>query len=418
MKHTLLATTALVAMTGAAAAELTISGTGRIGLKTTEGSAATTTAAVAGAWVAAEATTAGQLATVYPSMVKSNSTTTLVAETGFSGAGATDDADASQMRALIAVIENNIAANTGATSAEQAAMASDLAAAKFLLAEAMGTAQSSTAAVADSTDAVNRFRISFKGTGETDGGISYGISGRAEQSNSALAGTQYVSGAFGKIKMGDLGGADKDATGNISGVGLTGLGDHNEVAYQAATHNVGYEYSMSGLTLGYSQNTAVKTGSNSAMGVKYSGDMGGTGVTVGFGQSKVGDSTQTTFSASVSSGGLTIKAISSTNDQGPTDAAVAQVARGTAALGAATAWVQGSAEVANNDVDTTGLSISYTMDALTATAYTKTVSEIGTTDKDYSGLGFAYNMGGVTLKAGVVDNNDQQLIDFGLSFSF
>ena len=40
MKHTLLATTALVALTGAAAAEITISGTARLGLVTTEGAAA------------------------------------------------------------------------------------------------------------------------------------------------------------------------------------------------------------------------------------------------------------------------------------------------------------------------------------------------------------------------------------------
>ena len=45
MKYTLLATTALVGMAGAAAAELTISGTGRIGLMTTEGSAKVAAAA-------------------------------------------------------------------------------------------------------------------------------------------------------------------------------------------------------------------------------------------------------------------------------------------------------------------------------------------------------------------------------------
>ena len=39
MKYTLLATTALVAMTSAASAELSISMTGRIGFKTTEGAA-------------------------------------------------------------------------------------------------------------------------------------------------------------------------------------------------------------------------------------------------------------------------------------------------------------------------------------------------------------------------------------------
>ena len=36
MKNTLLATTALVAMTGAAAAEITVSGTGRIGVRSTK----------------------------------------------------------------------------------------------------------------------------------------------------------------------------------------------------------------------------------------------------------------------------------------------------------------------------------------------------------------------------------------------
>jgi hypothetical protein len=45
MKHTLLATTSLVAMTGAAAAEITISGTARIGRVTTEGAAAVASAA-------------------------------------------------------------------------------------------------------------------------------------------------------------------------------------------------------------------------------------------------------------------------------------------------------------------------------------------------------------------------------------
>ena len=91
---------------------------------------------------------------------------------------------------------------------------------------------STTATVAktsDTTTAVNRFRISFAGSGETDSGISYGISGRAEQSDSSVAGSQYISGAFGKIKMGDLGGADKDAAGHIAGgVGLSGMGSNNE----------------------------------------------------------------------------------------------------------------------------------------------------------------------------------------------
>ena len=421
MKHTLLATTALVAMSGAAAAELSISATGRIGLTTTEGTVAKTVAVKAGAWTSHEADSAGQLATVYPTMAKGVDTTTLVAQSGLSDTGATDDADAKAMTDIIGAIEAQIASNSQATEVEAAAMASDLAAAKFLRSEAMGTAASTTAAVKDSTAANNRMRVTFTGSGETDSGISFGATIRADNAASGATGSggsQYISGAFGKIKMGDLDGADKDATGNIAGVGLTGLLDTNNVTYQAAGHNLGYEYSTAGLTFGYSQNTAVKTGSNSAMGIKWSGDMGGTTLTVGLGQSKVGTKTQGTVSVAMSVGGLTVKGISSTNDNGPVKALVTQVERGTAALGVKSAWVAGSAKVDNNDTDTTGVSVSYSMDAMSVTAFTKSVSTTGSADMDYSGFGFNYDMGGVTLKAGVVDNNDQQLVDFGVSFSF
>jgi outer membrane protein OmpU len=272
-----------------------------------------------------------------------------------------------------------------------------------------------TAAGADVTSAVNRFRISFKGSGETDGGIAYGISGRADQQNGSLGGTQFISGAFGKITMGDLGGADKDAAGHIAGgVGLSGMGSNNEIAYQAANHNLGYEFSTNGLTVGYSQNTAIQNGSNSAVGIKWAGDLGGTGVTVGLGQSKVGTSTQSTMSVAVSMSGLTIKGIQSTNDNGPADADVTGV---TGAIGTRrVVAVDNSAS--NPDTDHTGFSISYAMDAMTVTAYSKTVSTLGAADQDFTGLGFTYDMGGATLKAGMVDDNNITSMDLGISFSF
>jgi outer membrane protein OmpU len=322
------------------------------------------------------------------------------------------------MRDIIAVIEATIADNSAATEVEQAAMAHDLAAANYLLTQALGTAGSTTAATSDTTSAQNRFRIAFKGTGETDGGIAYGISGRAEQSNSSLAGSQYISGAFGKISMGDLDGADEvGAGGGVSGVGLTGLGDHSDIAYQSSDHNLGYQYSASGFTFAYSTDTAVKTGGNSAMGLKFSGDMGGANISVGVGQSDVGDSKQTTMSVSASTAGLTLKAYTSTNDNGPEDAAVAQVTAGTISVGTKSAWVQGSEKVTNLDTDQTAVSVSYSMDALTVTGFAKTVTTAGV-DTDYSGFGLAYDMGGMTMKAGIVDADNVQSVDFGVSFSF
>ena len=400
MKHTLLATTALVALTSAAAAEISITATGRIGLKTTEGKAAVagnmSTFADGVKTAVATASTAGDITTrtnavaaatiVYNSALNAAIGTTITKGSDYSSATAKFVAVDTAYNELQDTI-NELAAATG------------------------------TAAVADDTSAANRMRFSLKASGETDSGISYGVSGRFEQSNTTTSGSQFVSGAFGKISMGDLDGADEVAAGGgVAGVGLTGLGDTNDIAYQSSDHNLGYEFSTSGMTFAYSQDTAVTTGSNSAMGLKYSGDMGGAAVTIGLGQSKVGNATQTTMSAAVSSGGLTIKGYTSTNDNGP---AVA-VNNGTVmtAHTVAGAHVAEAAAVANNDTDQTALSISYTMDALTATAFTRTVSTTGAADQDFSGLGFAYDMGGVHLKAGVVDNNDQQLVDFGLSFSF
>jgi outer membrane protein OmpU len=401
MKHTLLATTALVAMTGAAAAEITVSGTGRIGVRTTEGVAASggvTTYAKANTNMVSDYTSANGSA--HSALANGTAATAdMIQEI---------DADIAASQALAA------ADTTAATKAVQDAKTATLQAIRASLV-------STTAAVAktdDTTTGVNRFRISFAGSGETDGGISYGISGRAEQSNSTVAGSQYVSGAFGKIKMGDLGGADKDAAGHIAGgVGLSGMGSNNEIAYQAKDHNLGYEFSTNGLTVGYSQNTAVQTGSNSAVGLKWSGDMGGTGLTVGVGQSKVGTATQNTMSVAVSMGGLTIKAISSSNDNGPATASSDEVRHSTTA-GAEKAYALAVTGAATPDTDHTGVSISYAVDALSVTAYSKTVSTTGSADKDYTGLGFAYNMGGATLKAGMVEDNKVSSMDIGISFSF
>jgi len=421
MKHTLLATTALVAMTGAAAAELTISATGRVGLQTTEGVAAKGAVTTYGTIKAANRSTFLQFGKHGNDNTAEEHMYNLGAA-DFTGIGAVDakfDADD------INVIDNMIAIATqrlasGHTAADtvlkRTQIATDIATLQAIRAQAV-TVTPAVTKTDDSTDAVNRFRISFSGSGETDGGISYGISGRAEQSDEKTLGSQYISGAFGKISMGDLNGADEVAAGGgVSGVGLTGLGDANDISYASSDHNVGYEFSTMGLKFAYSQDTNVKTGSNSAMGVSYAGDMGGASVTFGLGQANIGSAKQSTMSASVSSGGLTLKAYTSTNDNGPAVAYAAGTARH--ADGTTTVFKADTLAAANPDTDQTAVSISYSMDAMSVTAFTKQVSTAGTADKDYTGFGFTYDMGGATLKAGVADSDDVQSVDFGVSFSF
>jgi len=82
----------------------------------------------------------------------------------------------------------------------------------------------------------SRVRISFSGSGTTDGGLAFGASIRADNSTGGAAGTSgsvSLSGAFGKLSMGDVDSADSAAVGQLAGVGYTGLGDSNEVQYSA-----------------------------------------------------------------------------------------------------------------------------------------------------------------------------------------
>ena len=80
----------------------------------------------------------------------------------------------------------------------------------------------------------NRVRISFAGSGTTDGGLAFGGSFSAHDSataNTGTAGSTFISGAFGKIAMGDVDSGDN--VGQLSSVGYEGLGTGNEVAYSA-----------------------------------------------------------------------------------------------------------------------------------------------------------------------------------------
>ena len=99
----------------------------------------------------------------------------------------------------------------------------------------------------------SRVRVSFTMTGETDNGLSFGASVRNDQSGQGNTAngdsTVYVSGAFGKVTMGDTGNAADALVGQVGGVGLTGLGDMNEIGFLAKNvTGVLYEYSAGALT--------------------------------------------------------------------------------------------------------------------------------------------------------------------------
>ena len=422
MKNILLATTALVMSAGIASAELKFSGSARVGVKTTEAIGAKTTAKVVGA-ISAAAKAAAEISLRASSVA--NGTTTAIT---LSAAGATAATDIAKVKAAIALLNTAIVANQVTIDNEIAALgvasttavandAADLASLTAVLNEISGSAASTTAAVASTTQSINRIRVNFDGSGETDSGLSFGASIRADNAaggNAGTAGSQYVSGAFGTITMGDIDGVDQIF--DVSGVGVAGLGFTNELTHNSTGHNASWSYSASGLTIAASTDTKIKTGDNTAYALSYAMDAGGANVKVAAGTSKSGVTTQNSYGLTVGMNGLTLKASSSTNDNGPAVAAVTETAAGSVAAG--TAYVLGVAAKANPDTTQNAVSVSYAVDAVTMTAYTRDVKTSGIATATYTGFGVSYDLGGAKLVAGTVDANGTQVSDLGVSFSF
>ena len=135
--------------------------------------------------------------------------------------------------------------------------------------------------IADFGDAdpafTSRVRIIFTASGETDSGLSFGATVRNDQSG--VGNTEngdsvvYISGAFGKLSMGDVDGAAAAAVGQVDPVGLTGLSDLNEIAYILGNEDTSalYEYSTGSIGLYFS---AQPNDGNSNFGVGANYTMG------------------------------------------------------------------------------------------------------------------------------------------------
>ena len=260
----------------------------------------------------------------------------------------------------------------------------------------------------------SRIRISFAASGETDGGLSFGGSIRADNSVGGAAGTAgsiFVSGAFGKLTMGDVDGAAEFAVGDLAGVGLTGVGDYNENAYlsnsgAARRSALRYEYSAGSLSFAVSADnpgTDVRAGafdglSNTyAVGVKYS--MDGYSFGLGYETTDVydaGTGTNTNIDHIIVGGeatfsGVTLKATYGTSS--------------------------------DLNFDQYGISAAYSADGMGLTAFYR-VADFGAADIQYVGVGASYDLGGGASVVGGISNanpsvgTSQTMADFGLSFSF
>ncbi|WP_374430463.1 porin [Tabrizicola sp.] len=279
----------------------------------------------------------------------------------------------------------------------------------------------------------SRVRINFTASGQTDTGLSFGASMRADQfggnSNDGSNGssgntgdtngdsTVYISGGFGKLTMGDVDGAANAASGQTDGVGYTGLSDLNEITYLA---NGGTDFNGPGIGLDDPQDTSVlyeytagslsfylsSTQLDRAIGAeaksiaaKYS--TGAYAVSLGYENLDAQDDyewEQFVLGGSATFGGVTLKAIyaDGKNNQGDE-------------------WKQHS------------LSATYAVDALSLTAFVSDDEDLLSNDLATAsnvrayGLGASYDLGGgAKVSGGYVKNrtDDTDAVDLGLSFSF
>ena len=252
-----------------------------------------------------------------------------------------------------------------------------------------GSARMGLISDGDTTYFSSRVRITFTASGETDGGLSFGASVRADQSGQGGGwpnvanddSTVYISGAFGKLTFGDVDSAAQALVGQVSAVGFTGLGSYNEVGYLGSSPDTSmlYEYSAGAVSfaLGAGQ---LDTADAVSIAVKYSTDA--FSVALGYEQS---------------------------SDANPDDSALSL--GGSATFGAATVKAVVIDVDSAADVDF-ALSVDYVAGPTTVTAFYHDAPEI-------FGIGAAYDLGGgASVKGGIVTDGDDTIGDIGVVMSF
>jgi outer membrane protein OmpU len=161
----------------------------------------------------------------------------------------------------------------------------------------------------DDLRAVSRVRFGVNMTGETDSGITFGATIRADNAAGGEGGTVgqsegsvFVSGAFGTLTFGDTNGADEQWVGDVPGnYSLTGLVDFNETLFvsNAGGFNSGggvefadnpegrptirYDFDIMGFGLSVSSNRDL---TDIGVGTGYAADFGGGSWSAGIGYYK------------------------------------------------------------------------------------------------------------------------------------
>lgn len=158
----------------------------------------------------------------------------------------------------------------------------------------------------DDLRAISRVRFGVNMTGETDSGITFGATIRADNAgggqgstNGQTAGEVFVSGSWGTLTYGDTNAADEQWVGDVPGdYSVTGLGDRDETAFVSnggyfgrdtagnfasnpfARPTVRYDFDIAGFGISASSNRDLE---DITVGTGYAADFGGGTYSIGFG---------------------------------------------------------------------------------------------------------------------------------------
>jgi outer membrane protein OmpU len=234
----------------------------------------------------------------------------------------------------------------------------------------------------------SRVRVNFDMVGTTDGGVEFGASTRADKSgqgNTANDDTTVFVAMNGlKLTMGDNDSAANALVGHVSGVGLTGLGDWNELRYLGQTDtSVLIEYSTGALTFAASSSQLNAADEALSVAAKYSTDA----FSVALGFEDASNIQHLALKGTATFGAVTVKAVVSDTDIAGDDTQFALSADFAAAGGTYTLFVTDEGDINN------------------------------------IGIGASYDLGGgASIVGGIVNVDDpavnDTIADLGISMSF
>lgn len=272
----------------------------------------------------------------------------------------------------------------------------------------------------------SRARVSFTLSGQTDGGLEFGGSFRADQagdsaaSNGAaygLEGSVYISGAFGKVEMGDVVGAPEALFGDFYEVGYSDLltvgGFENDIPYLTGDNG---GFSVANATDDYT----------SGPNLLYTGTFGAFSVAASMSDGKAGGSDagqEYAVAGAYTFGNYTVGMGYEVADGDYMDIDMLTLA-GVAKFGNTSVKAAVSQRGKDADANWYGLGVSSVFGATTVGGYVQKIDDKSADNEGVTwwGIGAEYDLGGgAVVKGGIADDDlsgTDAVADLGIKFSF